>query len=88
MSAQKNILKLIESRKIVPVVKLDNAQDSLPLCEALCEGGLPVAEITFRTEAAEESIRRASKAFPDMLIGAGTIVRSEEHTSELQSLYS
>lgn len=78
MSAQKNILKLIESRKIVPVVKLDNAQDSLPLCEALCEGGLPVAEITFRTEAAEESIRRASKAFPDMLIGAGTIVNTEQ----------
>ncbi len=71
MSAQKNILKLIESRKIVPVVKLDNAQDSLPLCEALCEGGLPVAEITFRTEA-------ASKAFPDMLIGAGTIVNTEQ----------
>lgn len=78
MSEQKNILELIESRKIVPVVKLDSSSDSLPLCEALCEGGLPVAEITFRTEAAEESIRHASKAFPDMLIGAGTIVNTEQ----------
>lgn len=78
MSEQKDILKLIEDRKIVPVVKLDNPGDSLPLCEALCEGGLPVAEITFRTEAAQESIRQASKAFPNMLIGAGTIVNTEQ----------
>ncbi|MEZ3435438.1 MAG: bifunctional 4-hydroxy-2-oxoglutarate aldolase/2-dehydro-3-deoxy-phosphogluconate aldolase [Lachnospiraceae bacterium] len=78
MPEQKNILELIENRKIVPVVKLYNSEDSLPLCEALCEGGLPVAEITFRTEAAEDSIRLAAKAYPDMLIGAGTIVNTEQ----------
>ena len=78
MSEQNNLLELVAKRKIVPVVKLDDARDAAPLCEALCEGGLPVAEITFRTEAAEESIRRASKAFPDMLIGAGTIVNTEQ----------
>ncbi len=78
MSEQTDLLELVEKRKIVPVVKLDDAKDAIPLCGALCEGGLPVAEITFRTEAAEESIRRASNAFPDMLIGAGTIVNTEQ----------
>lgn len=78
MAEQMNLLELVEKRKIVPVVKLDHAKDAVPLCKALCDGGLPVAEITFRTEAAEESIRRASKEFPDMLIGAGTIVNTEQ----------
>lgn len=75
---QKDLLLQVEEKKIVPVVKLDRAADAKPLCEALCQGGLPVAEITFRTDAAEESIRIASKEFPDMLIGAGTIVNVEQ----------
>jgi 2-dehydro-3-deoxyphosphogluconate aldolase/(4S)-4-hydroxy-2-oxoglutarate aldolase len=73
-----NILKEVELKKIVPVVKLDRATDAKPLAEALCTGGLPVAEITFRTEAAEESIRTIAKEFPDMLVGAGTIVNEEQ----------
>lgn len=73
-----NILSEIETRKIVPVVKLDRASDAKPLCESLCRGGLPVAEITFRTDAAEESIRIASREFPDMCVGAGTIVNVEQ----------
>lgn len=73
-----NLLSEIEKRKIVPVVKLDRVSDAKPLCESLCSGGLPVAEITFRTDAAEESIRIASKEFPDMCIGAGTIVNVEQ----------
>lgn len=75
---QKELLLQVEEKKIVPVVKLDRAADTKPLCEALCEGGLPVAEITFRTDAAEESIRIASREFPDMLVGAGTIVNVEQ----------
>ncbi|QOX65264.1 bifunctional 4-hydroxy-2-oxoglutarate aldolase/2-dehydro-3-deoxy-phosphogluconate aldolase [Anoxybacterium hadale] len=73
-----HILKEVELMKIVPVVKLDKASDALPLAEALCAGGLPVAEITFRTDAAEESIRRITREFPDMLIGAGTVINHEQ----------
>ena len=51
------MLKTIESFGVVPVVVLNDAKDAAPLAKALCEGGLPCAEVTFRTEAAEESIR-------------------------------
>jgi 2-dehydro-3-deoxyphosphogluconate aldolase/(4S)-4-hydroxy-2-oxoglutarate aldolase len=73
-----HILRDVESKKIVPVVKLDRAADAKPLAEALCTGGLPVAEITFRTEAAEESIRIIAREFPDMLVGAGTVINQEQ----------
>ncbi len=63
---------------IVPVVALDNAEDAIPLGEALIKGGLPCAEITFRTAAAEEAIRLMTKAFPDMIIGAGTVLTTEQ----------
>lgn len=73
-----DIYKQIEALKIVPVVKLDAAEDAVPLAKALIDGGLPVAEITFRTAAAEESIRAVSEAFPQMLVGAGTVVNVEQ----------
>lgn len=63
---------------IVPVVVLDQAKDALPLAKALTEGGLPCAEITFRTEAAEESICRISREYPNMLVGAGTVLTIEQ----------
>lgn len=63
---------------IVPVVVLDEAKDALPLAAALTEGGLPCAEITFRTAAAEESIRRICKKYPEMLVGAGTVLTTEQ----------
>ena len=63
---------------IIPVVVLNKTEDALPLGEALCEGGLPTAEITFRTDAAEDSIRRMVHTFPDMLIGAGTVLNTEQ----------
>ena len=75
---QRELLNRIKEKKIVPVVKLDRTEDAKPLCAALCEGGLPVAEITFRTAAAEESIRTAVKEFPEMLVGAGTVVNVEQ----------
>lgn len=59
---------------VVPVVVLEDAKDALPLAKALTEGGLPCAEVTFRTEAAEESIRLMKKEFPEMLVGAGTVL--------------
>ncbi len=64
----------IEELGIVPVVVLNEAKDASPLAKALTEGGLPCAEVTFRTEAAEESIRRISSEYPDMLVGAGTVL--------------
>jgi len=63
---------------IVPVVKLDNAKDAAPLAKALCEGGLPCAEVTFRTDAAEEAIRIMASNYPDMLVGAGTVLTTEQ----------
>jgi 2-dehydro-3-deoxyphosphogluconate aldolase / (4S)-4-hydroxy-2-oxoglutarate aldolase len=59
---------------VVPVVKIDRAADALPLGEALIAGGLPCAEITFRTSAAEEAIRSLAVAFPELLLGAGTVL--------------
>ena len=59
---------------VIPVVAVESRDSGLRVCEALCEGGLPVAEITFRTEAAEETIKAATEAFPDMHVGAGTIL--------------
>lgn len=72
------MLTKIQKMGIVPVVKLDNAKDAVPLAKALCEGGLPCAEVTFRTAAAEESIRLMRQAYPDMLIGAGTVLTTEQ----------
>lgn len=59
---------------IIPVVQIERAQDAVPLAKALTEGGLPCAEITFRTNAAEESIRRIRQEVPEMLVGAGTVL--------------
>ena len=72
------MLEKIKSLGIVPVVKIDDAEKAVPLAKALCGGGLPCAEITFRTDQAEESIKRISKAMPDMLIGAGTVLTPEQ----------
>lgn len=63
--------------RIVPVIAIEDADSALPLADALIEGGLPVAEITFRTEAAAAVILKIAKERPDMLIGAGTILTIE-----------
>ena len=72
------ILKQIEEIGIVPVVVLNDAKDAEPLAQALCDGGLPCAEVTFRTDAAEESIRIMTEKFPNMLVGAGTVLTTEQ----------
>ena len=72
------VLEKIQEIGIVPVVVLDDAKDAAPLAKALCEGGLPCAEVTFRTAAAEESIRIMSEQFPEMLVGAGTVLTTEQ----------
>ena len=72
------VLEKIEKIGIVPVVVLNDAKDAEPLAKALCNGGLPCAEVTFRTEAAEESIRIMTEKFPEMLVGAGTVLTTEQ----------
>lgn len=63
---------------VVPVVVLEDAKDAKPLADALVKGGLPCAEVTFRTDAAEESIRIMKQEYPDMLVGAGTVLTIEQ----------
>lgn len=63
---------------VVPVVVLNDAKDARPLAKALVEGGLAVAEVTFRTDAAEESIRIMTDTYPEMLVGAGTVLTVEQ----------
>lgn len=72
------VLEQFAKYGVVPVVVLDDAKDALPLADALLEGGLPLAEVTFRTDAAEESIRQMTKQHPEMLIGAGTVLSAEQ----------
>lgn len=71
-------LAKIQEIGIVPVVVLEDAKDAAPLAKALCDGGLPCAEVTFRTAAAEEAIRIMTKEFPQMLVGAGTVLTTEQ----------
>lgn len=69
-----NIYDSFSKIGIVPVVVLNDAKDAYKLGEALMEGGLPCAEVTFRTEAAKEAIKIMSKEYPEMLVGAGTVL--------------
>ena len=72
------ILEEISNIGVVPVVAIDHKDDAAPLADALTKGGLPCAEVTFRTPAAEESIRIMAEQFPDMLLGAGTVLTTEQ----------
>ena len=63
---------------IIPVIAIDDAEKAVPLARALVKGGLPAAEVTFRTAAAEEAIRRIVAEVPDMLVGAGTVLTKEQ----------
>ena len=71
-------LQKLEQFGIVPVVVLDDAADAAPLAKALCDGGLACAEVTFRTAAAEESIRIMTTEYPDMVVGAGTVLTTDQ----------
>jgi len=70
---------------IVPVIKIDDAEKAIPLADALIKGGLPVAEVTFRTEEAAEAISLISEKFPDMLVGAGTVLTKEQVDSAIKA---
>lgn len=68
----------ILAKRIVPVVVLDSVESAEPLAEALLAGGLDIMEITFRTEAAEACIERIAKRYPEILLGAGTLLSKEQ----------
>lgn len=75
-------MKPIEQRlkeiRIVPVIAINNVAHAVPLAKVLVENGLPCAEVTFRTEAAAESIRLMRQAYPELLIGAGTVLTTDQ----------
>ncbi len=70
--------QLLANNRVVPVVVIRDIADTCPTLEALCDGGIPVAEITFRTACAAEAIRIGCEKFPDMMIGAGTVINAEQ----------
>ena len=77
------VLKKLGQFGVVPVVVLDDAKDAAPLAKALCEGGLACAEVTFRTEAAAESIRIMTETCPEMVVGAGTVLTTKQVDSAI-----
>ncbi len=72
------VLEKISAIGIVPVIKIDDVEKAVPLAKALCDGGIPCAEVTFRTEQAAEAMTRITKEFPDMLVGAGTVLTTTQ----------
>ena len=72
------VLKQISDIGIVPVIAIDDAEKAVPLAKALAAGGLPVAEVTFRTAAGEAAIRAISREVPEMLVGAGTVLTHDQ----------
>jgi Entner-Doudoroff aldolase len=73
-----DVYEKIRSLKIIPVAVIENSDQAIPLGKALISAGLPVLEITFRTEAAAEAIRKVSKELPSLFIGAGTVLKVEQ----------
>ncbi len=73
-----DIYKQFASYGIVPVIKIDCIDDAKPLAKALCDGGLPVAEVTFRTACAKEAMQLMYQEYPHMLIGAGTVLTTQQ----------
>jgi len=73
-----NLFEKLAQERILPVLVIENAADAVPLAKALLAGGLSFAEVTFRTAAAEESIRQIAKELPDVIVGAGTVVNTTQ----------
>lgn len=80
-----DIFDTLSSCGIVPVIAIDDAADALPLADALIAGGLPVAEITFRTEAAREAIAAMAGQRPDLVVGAGTVLTEDQASAARQA---
>ncbi len=72
------MMKELYSIGLIPVIKIEDPLDAVPLAKALIDGGLPAAEITFRTKCAAEAIKNITEAYPEMLVGAGTVLTTEQ----------
>lgn len=72
------VLQRIQEIGVIPVIAIENAEQAVPLANALTAGGIPAAEVTFRTAAGEEAIRRIAGSCPEVLVGAGTILNEEQ----------
>lgn len=73
-----NVINELSKIGLVPVIKIDRAEDAKPLAKALIDGGLPCAEVTFRTACAKEAIAIIAKEYPDMIVGAGTVLTKNQ----------
>lgn len=80
-----DVIKKIEKLKIIPVAVIEDSDNAIPLGRALIDAGLPVVEITFRTEAAAKSISLVKKEFPKMLVGAGTVLKIEHVKAAIEA---
>ena len=78
----------LENVGIVPVIKLDKVENAEKLAAALRDGGINCAEVTFRAKGADEVIKRMTKAYPDMLVGAGTVLTCEQVDAAIKSVCS
>ena len=72
------VQNLFRNSGLIPVIKINDPENAAPLAAALREGGINCAEITFRTPAAKDAIKAISREFPDMLVGAGTVITKEQ----------
>ena len=83
--SETDVIRRIGDLGLVPVVQIPTSEQALPLAEALLEGGLPCAEITFRTEAAGESLALIRDRCPEMLLGAGTVLSTPQVDAALDA---
>jgi 2-dehydro-3-deoxyphosphogluconate aldolase/(4S)-4-hydroxy-2-oxoglutarate aldolase len=84
MSAAASVVERFAAMRIVPVIVIDDPADAVPLARALCDGGLPCAEVTLRTPRAMDALRRMTSEVPEMLVGAGTVL-SPAHAAEARA---
>ncbi|RKF21541.1 keto-hydroxyglutarate-aldolase/keto-deoxy-phosphogluconate aldolase [Alginatibacterium sediminis] len=80
-----NLVESLRAIKVVPVIAINNAEHAAPLAKVLIENGLPCAEVTYRTPAAEQAIRNMRDAYPDLIIGAGTVLTSAQVDSAIDA---
>jgi 2-dehydro-3-deoxyphosphogluconate aldolase/(4S)-4-hydroxy-2-oxoglutarate aldolase len=79
------VLRQLNQLRILPLIVIDDPDDAVPLAQALVDGGLPCAEVTFRTPAAARAIRAIADANPDILLGAGTVLTRDQAVLALAS---
>lgn len=85
MSDSKDVMKRLHGIGIIPAIVLDRVEDAAPLADALCKGGLPAAEVTFRTTAAHDAMIAMKKQRPELIVGAGTVLTKEQVDSAIDA---